>query len=392
MNVLIINGSADLYGANRVLLEVIKILGNRKIVLFVPDTGPLTDLIKKDSVYSNVVVKVFADMPVVARRMGSVKGIANVLRRLKSFRKAVSTAVREYNISWAYVNTLSCFLAARSIRPLRLKILLHVHEILENSRPLTRLINKYSLSWVDKVITVSDPVKNNLVAVAKTKDISKMVTVLNGIPDRYSPQAENTRSGMSDIVVTLFGRIKPEKGIWFFLDAIASLPASCIKKCKFQIFGDTPPGKAYLLNRLENDIACHPAREAIRFQTFIPDITNALNTSDIIVVPSLMRDPFPTTVLEGLSAGKPVIATNTGGAVQSVKDNVTGFLISPEDKAMFSQKLETLIMSDSLRIEMGNEARNEFLKRFTLATFRLNLMEQINRFEQGIKQHKNEDY
>lgn len=385
MNVLIINGSADLYGANRILLEVIKMLGNRRIVLVVPDGGPLTDLITNDAGYSNVVIRISPEMPVVARAMRSVKGMVDLLGKIRGFRKTVRSIMQEYDIGWAYVNTLSCFLAARAIRPLGLKILLHVHEILENDRLLTRLINKYALSWVDKVITVSDPVKDNLITVVNGRDIPKMVTVLNGIPDKYSPKIEKERSGTPRIVITLFGRIKPEKGIWFFLDTIALLPPACIEKCSFQIFGSAAPGGAHLLDKLEQDIAAHPARDAIRFQSFIPDITYALNASDVIVVPSLMKDPFPTTILEGLSAGKPVIATNTGGAVQSVKDNVTGFLIAPEDKAMFSEKLETLIMSDALRTEMGNNARNEFLERFTLTIFRSNLMEQVIRFEQGIK-------
>jgi len=385
MNVLIVNGSADLYGANRILLEVIKMLGNRTIVLVLPGIGPLTELISSDEVYSNVVIKIVPEMPVVARSMKSVKGMTEVLGKMSVFKKAIKTITKEYNIGWAYVNTLSCFLAARSIRQLGLKILLHVHEILENDKLFTRLINKYALAWVDKVMAVSDPVKDNLLAVARAGDIPKVITVLNGIPDKYSPEIKKEGQENHKVVVTLFGRIKPEKGIWFFLDAIASLPAVCIEKSKFQIFGDAAPGGGYFLDKLKEDIACHPAREALCFQSFIPDITHALNKSDIIVVPSLMKDPFPTTILEGLSAGKPVIATNTGGAIQSVKNNVTGFLITPQDNLLFSQKLEALIMSDALRIEMGNNARNEFLERFTLPIFRNNLMEQIALFEQKIK-------
>ena len=103
------------------------------------------------------------------------------------------------------------------------------------------------------------------------------------------------------------------------------------------------------------------------------------------MVPSLLRDSFPTTVLEGLSAGKPVIATNTGGAVQSVDDNITGFLINPSDTNRFAEKMNILIADEALRVQMGKAARSAFLKRFTLNSFRENLLKEIDAFETVIR-------
>ena len=44
-----------------------------------------------------------------------------------------------------------------------------------------------------------------------------------------------------------------------------------------------------------------------------------------------MKDPFPTTVLEAMSAGKAVIASDTGGAKEAIDDNETGFLITANE-------------------------------------------------------------
>ena len=188
----------------------------------------------------------------------------------------------------------------------------------------------------------------------------------------------------SIITVALFGRIKPEKGIWFFLDAIALLDKSILSKTKFLIIGSAAPGGDHFVEKLKNDIAIHPARNNISFKPFVTDIKNILNNSDIIVVPSLMKDPFPTTILEGASAGKPVIATNAGGAVQSVKDKLTGFLISPADIKQLAYCLQALIESRELRNKMGKAAREFYLENFTLDIFRRNFLTAIHDFENTI--------
>ena len=229
---------------------------------------------------------------------------------------------------------------------------------------------------------MSEPVRLNLLEVCSEKEKAKIKTILNGIPDKYCPVDGGKINGATYKKVTLIGRIKPEKGIWFFLDAIALLPQHILESILFIIIGGAAPGGEQFVKKLEDDIEQHPARKNIKFQAFMPDITGALNETDILVVPSLMKDPFPTTILEGLSAGKPVIATNTGGSIQSIKNKITGFLIEPNDRQMFAERLKELIESDALRIKMGAQAREEFLKSFTFEIFEMNFMNEINQFEQ----------
>jgi len=385
MSLLIINGSADLYGASRILLQTIKALRPRKIFLIVPGEGLLTEFIKSNSEYSHVQILVASSNPVIYRKMGIAEGL-RLLKKMIAFRKTVSKIIKEQKIHWAYVNTLSCLFAVPPLKFCGLKVFLHVHEILENHRVFTRNINRFALNWCDKIIAVSEPVKLNLLEVGKEKKEKKVVTVLNGISDKYRP-VNAKQNKKSSQIITLIGRIKPEKGIWFFLDTISLLSEEYIKKSRFIIIGGAAPGGEHFLNQLESDIKQHPARNHIEYYSFTPDISNSLNESDIIVVPSLMRDPFPTTILEGLSAGKPVIATNNGGAVQSIKDTETGFLIEPLNKAQFADRLKQLIECDSLRTRMGVNARLEYLKNFTLQIFEVNFMKEVNDFEKQLEKN-----
>lgn len=385
MNVLIINGSSDMYGASRILLQTIIALKPRKVFLIVPCKGLLTEFFKASKEYSHVRIYIVPSNPVVYRKMGIIEG-ARLLNKMIFFTKTIKRIINEHKIDWAYVNTLSCLFAVPPLKICRLKVFLHVHEILENNKISTRYINKFALKWCNKIVTVSEPVKFNLFKVASEKEKQKIITVLNGIADMYRPI--DKKSTEKNLAITLIGRIKPEKGIWFFLNTLSLLPEYLVKKCTFIIVGGSAPGGEHFLEKLKTDILHHPAKKYIKYYPFSSDVTDIVNASDIIVVPSLMKDPFPTTILEGLSAGKPVIATNSGGAVQSIKDTKTGFLIEPLNKVEFADRLKQLIESDLLRTEMGKQARQDFLENFTLKIFETNFIKEVNEFEKtNLKAH-----
>lgn len=386
MNVLIINGSADIYGASRILLQVIQFLKPRKIILVVPSKGPLTDAIETNAEFSNVFIEVIEDLPLVSRKLASVGGVLDVISKIRASRKALKVLVLKHSVDWAYINTLACFIMLRIVKSLGLRRLLHVHEMLESDRVLTRMIVKYALCWSDKVIAVSDAVRENLLKSCRKKDSYKIVTVLNGISDKYDGSIKKEEYE-GKIVITFFGRIIILKGIWFFLESIKLIPATLLDKCVFRIFGGPAPGGEALIHKLKDDIARHPAQKSILFLPFIDDITVELNRSDIIVVPSLLKDSFPTIVLEGLSAGKPVISTDTGGAKQSIDNGVTGFLIPPYNDEVFADKMKLLIEDDVLRKEMGRNARNQFLNRFTSGIFQKGMVKELDDFEVSMGLH-----
>ncbi|MBG9375733.1 glycosyltransferase family 4 protein [Panacibacter sp. DH6] len=353
--------------------------------MIVPAQGLLTEAIEKQPTdYRHVEVIVFNDMPLLYRGMG-LQGGLSLMQKFIRFKKFIRRLKVDKQIQWAYINTLSCLVPLKAVKMCGVKSLVHIHEILENDRLLTRGINRYGLKWSDKIIAVSKPVNENLSEVATKAEKKKVVTVLNGISDMYLPQTEHRSQEQSKIVVTLFGRIKPEKGIWFFLDAVNELSPAFVERCAFHIIGSAAPGGEQMVTKLKEDIKGHRYASHISFQTFIPDIREKLNQTDIVVVPSLMRDPFPTTILEALSAAKPVIATKTGGAVQSVQDQVTGFLIDAGNTAAFSGAMQKLIESKNLRTTMGDAARKAFQQKFTNAIFAQNFMAEIESFELALQ-------
>jgi len=87
---------------------------------------------------------------------------------------------------------------------------------------------------------------------------------------------------------------------------------------------------------------------------------------DILVHASTEFDPFPTVLIEAARAGIPVVASNLGGAPESVIHGKTGFLFDPEQPQKGLDFLTTLIRRSRLREDIGRAARLRFEEHFSL--------------------------
>jgi glycosyltransferase involved in cell wall biosynthesis len=98
------------------------------------------------------------------------------------------------------------------------------------------------------------------------------------------------------------------------------------------------------------------------------ELPNLYAKSDICVVPSVWREPFGITAVEAMAAGKPVVASNTGGLQSIVSDGETGFLAEPGDAEGLADKLGELILNPDLRRKMGSAGRNKCRAAYDWAT------------------------
>ncbi len=75
----------------------------------------------------------------------------------------------------------------------------------------------------------------------------------------------------------------------------------------------------------------------------------------IVVVPSRW-DAMPTTLLEAMASGKPVVASAVGGIPDTIVDGKTGLLFESENAEDLADKIVKLLTDESLRKEMGQAA------------------------------------
>jgi glycosyltransferase involved in cell wall biosynthesis len=85
----------------------------------------------------------------------------------------------------------------------------------------------------------------------------------------------------------------------------------------------------------------------------------------IFVLPSICNDSFGIPVVEAMASGAPVVASRSGGVVETVKDRETGFIVEKNDAQQMAQALLKLLEDDVLRESMGKAGRERALTYFT---------------------------
>jgi glycosyltransferase involved in cell wall biosynthesis len=94
-------------------------------------------------------------------------------------------------------------------------------------------------------------------------------------------------------------------------------------------------------------------------------IGELLSVSDICVLSS-KSEGFSNSILEYMSAAKPVVATRVGGAGEAIIDGETGFLIEPDDDETMAQRLLELLQNPEKAKRFGARGRRVVEEKFTL--------------------------
>lgn len=84
-------------------------------------------------------------------------------------------------------------------------------------------------------------------------------------------------------------------------------------------------------------------------------VAKLFNSSLFFVLPSPV-EPFGIVCLEAMRAGKPVVATNTGGPPEFIGDDVEGILVSPRDEEELFEAMQRLCNNSELVKRLGDAA------------------------------------
>jgi glycosyltransferase involved in cell wall biosynthesis len=96
-----------------------------------------------------------------------------------------------------------------------------------------------------------------------------------------------------------------------------------------------------------------------------PQLIEHYYAGDIFVLPSICNDSFGIPVVEAMAAGSPVVASRSGGVIETVKEGETGFIVDKNDPQQLAQVLLRLLEDDALRETMGRAGRERALENFT---------------------------
>ena len=113
-------------------------------------------------------------------------------------------------------------------------------------------------------------------------------------------------------------------------------------------------GRSGYRQELERAIAEAGLAGSVRLVGHCEDMPAAYLVADVACAPSLLPEPFGRTAVEPQAMGRPVIAANHGGAVETVVDGVTGWLVEPGDASAWAWAMEQAMeMGPGVRMRMG---------------------------------------
>jgi glycosyltransferase involved in cell wall biosynthesis len=159
-------------------------------------------------------------------------------------------------------------------------------------------------------------------------------------------------------VVVSVGRLSPEKGHRFLVEAIARMHGYEIDT-HFVFCGDGPCQRELEIQckRLGISNVCH-------FVGFRRDMGEIYQAMDLLVLPSL-TEGLPTVILEAFAAAKPVVATAVGGVPEVVEDGVNGILVPPGRSDVLAEAIKECLAAPEKRGKMGEAGYHKVKSEFT---------------------------
>ncbi|MBN3520927.1 glycosyltransferase family 4 protein [Algoriphagus lutimaris] len=367
-NVLFLQSSSELYGSGKILLQVLRIYRDQGLnpVVVMTGEGPLGELMESEG----FIVKV-QNLGILRRKYVNAKGLVNRFSKNYKAYRFLDQLHQEFQFELVYSNTLAVIVGAYWAKKNKLAHIWHIHEIVLGPSPLVKLLAKVLDSSTPNPIVVSEAVKKHWETKLK---VAKPEVIHNGIPyEEYMVSYSDPKADLGlpedKLVITMVGRINPGKGQLFFLE-IAKRILQTYPQCHFVLVGDPFPGYESIQEEIKSVIRDNGLQESVSDLGFRKDIPEVLAATDIFMLPSILPDSFPTVILEAMASGKPVIATQSGGAEEMVEPGKTGYLIPIGDVEKGVEALKTLILDKEKIKSFGEAGRSKVLIEYNLNTFK----------------------
>jgi glycosyltransferase involved in cell wall biosynthesis len=190
---------------------------------------------------------------------------------------------------------------------------------------------------------------------------SSVSVVFNGVDlSEFQPGkalAARDRLGIDagSLVIGYCGQLIREKGLWLLRDAFARLRRD-EDRCLLLVQGRGPEADRLRGERLAGV-------RLLPFSDSMPDFYAAL---DVFVLPTLLREGLPRTLIEAMACGVPCIATPLGGSSEVILPGTTGLLVPPDDVQSLHASLRDLANHAARRADMGRAARERAEQLFGL--------------------------
>lgn len=368
--ILYLHSGAELYGADQILLTIVTNLDKNRFepIVVLPNDGPLVKKLEEHQIRVEII-----PYPIIRRKYFNGKGIINYIKEYFKSCKKLKEVVKREQISIVHNNTVAVLEGIYLKKKTKIKLITHVHEMIEHPKIVAKLLYKMHLKKCDDMVVVSTAVKNYIEQLLNKK-FTNISVVYNGINnihyDKKLHQKYLEEFGLNKNakVVGIVGRINAIKGQDHYIEAMHRVIKNN-KEVYGIIVGDAFDGQEWRVDQLINKIKEDHLEDKIFYCGFRKDMKELYNLLDILVLSSIQYDSFPTVVLEAMSCGIPTVAYKCGGVEEMIENDSNGFLVEQNDIDGLSKKISILIKDERKLQEFKKNSQKRFKKLYTTNQF-----------------------
>ena len=361
-NILYLDSGSGIGGGQRSLLLLLNLLDKDRFTPFVGCLGDSPFAAEAEKTEARVVP---LSLPAAHNKTDKIRrftlgDLLEDLRQLKVILQ-LHRMVKRNAIDLIHANSLSVALLGGIVARInRIPILMHKRYATSYG-----VLDRICERLLHRVILVSEATRWNFAPIAK------QTLIYNGVDlDAFQASPEEVQdlraellpdASDASIVAGVVTRITPEKGIHFLVRAIAALKGLSLMTgtdIKLLIVGGPYFQKDIdYMNALKQEVADLGVEDSIIFTGFLSDTRVVTSLLDIVLVPSIIPEACPRTIIEAMAVGKPVIATPLGGSKELVTPD-TGILVPPEDASAIADAIAILTTDRERLRAMGKASRN----------------------------------
>jgi glycosyltransferase involved in cell wall biosynthesis len=276
--------------------------------------------------------------------MRAIAAAGSVIRLARQLKKARAAVI--------HANSLrACVIAGFAGRLTGIPVIWQIHSVVGEpmmSRTAVRLIRGLARWLPDRIVC------NSKATAACFRGLESRIRIIPCGSDTNRYAGNGRRGGASR--VGMIARFSPLKGQHIFIEAASQVGANH-PEAEFVLAGAPLFGEQAYAAKVQNDARNSPNSDRIRFLGFVDDVPALLHDLDIVVQPSIYPEGLGQSVLEAMMAGKPVIASASGGLSELIDDGATGRLIPPADVVALRNAIEDLLADPVAAGAMGERAR-----------------------------------
>lgn len=230
---------------------------------------------------------------------------------------------------------------------------LHYDYKLANPNAKYDKLFKKILVKFDEIIAVSEGVMNDFNKVYSLQNKARVISNLINIKKIIDKSKLKNIKKDKNLEIISVGRLHQMKGYDRFIDAISKLrDENLLKNVKFKIYGDGPER-----NNLSSKILDLNLSKVVTLMGVVENPYIYMKNADLFVLSSIY-EPFGLVIIEALTLGTPVLATENSATNKLIKNNVDGIIVENSTDGIYLGLKEILL--DNKKLDDLKENANKF--------------------------------